>query len=499
MRKEELDPFFYPKAIAVIGASREENKPGHVIFRILLENRRKGILKAAVYGVNPKADTILGEKVYKSVSELPPGVDLGVVVVPARFVPSVLEEMGHKGIRAAIVISAGFSEVGRKDLEEELAETARKHGIRVLGPNCIGVFSPWSGVDTVFLPYHKTLSDGRKILSTPRPGKGHVALLSQSGAVGTAALDYMAGEGIGLSHFVSFGNKVDVDEAELIEYLEEDEATHVILLYIENVKEGRRFVEAASKTSLKKPVIALKAGRTEAGSRAAASHTAAVAGIDAIYEAAFRRSGVIRAYDLQELFDYAKAFVKQPPPPGPRVGIITDGGGAGVMATDMAELSGLKVPELKGEAREELERLKKKGVFPEFSQLGNPVDLTGSATTEMFVEALKVLISSDEVDGIVVLALHQVPGIPDPVDLARRIGEIAERSRKPVLAVDTGWSEAAVLERRVFEELGVPAYPIPERAVKALAALYRYGVHLSKRGVFEEYVESFMEWRASKK
>ncbi len=493
--RRQLDPFFYPKAIAVIGASREENKPGHVIFRILLENKRRGLLKAEVYPVNPRAEEILGVPVYKRVRDLPPGVDLGVVVVPAKIVPPVLDEMGEKGIRAAIVISAGFSEVGRRDLEEELARTARKHGIRVIGPNCIGVFSPWSGVDTVFLPLYKRLSDGREVLSTPRPGPGHVALLSQSGAVGTAALDYMAGEGIGLSHFVSFGNKVDVDESELIEYLAGDERTRVILVYLENVKDGRRFLKAASSTTPGKPIIALKAGRTEAGSRAAASHTAAVAGVDAIYEAAFRRSGVVRAYDLEELFDYAKAFVMQPPPRGPRIGIVTDGGGAGVMATDMAELSGLVVPELRGKVREELEELKRRGVFPEFSQLGNPVDLTGSATSEMFVEATRILLESDAVDGVVVLALHQVPGIPDPVRLAEDLAGMAARFDKPVIAVDTGWSEAAVLEREVFERGGVPAYPIPERAVKAMAALYRYGAYLARRGVLEEYIRSFMEWR----
>lgn len=490
-----LDPFFYPKAIAVIGASREENKPGHVIFKILLENRRRGILKAEVYPVNPRADEILGVPVYKSVSDLPPGVDLGVVVVPAKIVPRVLDEMGAKGIRAAIVISAGFSEIGRRDLEEELARTAKRHGIRVIGPNCIGIFSPWSGVDTVFLPYHKRLSDGRKILSMPRPKPGHVALLSQSGAVGTAALDYMAGEGIGLSHFVSFGNKVDVDESELIDYLAEDERTRVILLYIENVKDGRRFLEAAARATVKKPVVALKAGRTKAGTRAAASHTAAVAGIDEIYEAAFRRSGVIRAYDLEELFDYAKAFVKQPPPRGPRIAIVTDGGGAGVMATDMAELSGLEVPELEGEVREKLEEKKREGVFPEFSQLGNPVDLTGSATSEMFVEATKILLESDAVDGVVVLALHQVPGIPDPVKLAEDIAGLASNYDKPVIAVDTGWSEAAILEREVFEREGIPAYPIPERAVKAMAALYRYGEYLKSKGMLEEYIGVYTEWR----
>ena len=495
MESPELKPFFWPKAIAVIGASREESKPGHVIFRILLENHKKGILKAKVYPVNPKADKILGVKVYRSVSELPNDTDLAVIVVPAKIVPLVMEEVGQKGIKASIIISAGFSEVGRKDLERRVVEIAKKYNIRIIGPNCIGIFSPWSGLDTIFLPYNKVLADGRIVISTPRPDKGYVALLSQSGAVGTAAIDYMYGEKIGLSHFVSFGNKADVDEVDLLEYLLEDEKTRVILLYIENIKRGRKFVDVASEVTLKKPIIALKAGRTEAGRRAAASHTAAIAGVDEIYDAAFRRSGVIRANDLEELFDFAKAFVMQPPAKGPRLGIVTDGGGAGVMATDMAEMIGLTVPELRGRARERLEELREKGFFPEFSQLGNPVDITGSATTEMFVKATEILAESDEVDIVVVLALHQVPGIPDPIELARRIAAISWKTDKPIIGVDTGWSEAAVVEREELDRLGVPSYPIPERGVKASHALYVYGRYLKMRGKLEDYLSRFMRWK----
>lgn len=495
MGYEALNPFFYPRGVAVIGASREEDKPGHVIFKILLENFKKGVLKASVYAVNPKADYILGERVYRSVLDLPSDVDLGVVVVPAKIVPFVMEDVGKKGIKAAIIISAGFSEVGRRDLERRVIDIARRYGTRVIGPNCIGVFSPWSGLDTIFLPYYKAVGKGKKAVSTPRPSKGFVALLSQSGAVGTAALDYMSGENIGLSYFVSFGNKADVDETELLGYLKEDDKTRVILLYIENIKNGRRFIEVASEVSLKKPIVVLKAGRTEAGKRAAASHTAAVAGVDEIYDAAFRRSGVIRANDLEELFDFAKALSMQPPARGPRVGIITDGGGAGVMATDMAEILGLRVPELKGKAREELEELRESGVFPEFSQLGNPVDLTGSATTEMFVKATEILVRSNEVDIVVVLALHQVPGIPDPIELARRIAAVSNGSRKPVIGVDTGWSEAAILEREEFDRSGIPSYPIPERAIKASHALYLYGKYLLKNNAFDSYIDKFFAWK----
>lgn len=487
--------FFEPRGIAVIGASREENKPGHVILKLLLENRERGLLKASVYPVNPKAEEILGVRAYKSVRELPNDVDLAVIVVPAQIVPSVVRELGEKGIRAAVVISSGFSEVGRVDLEEELKREAKRWGVRIVGPNCIGVFSPWSGVDTIFLPYTKRLKDGREVLSAPRPERGSVALVSQSGAVGTAALDYMHGEGIGLSYFFSIGNRADVDEAELLLALGEDEKTRVILLYLESVKNGRDFIKAAQAVSVKKPIVALKAGRTQAGKRAAASHTASLAGSDEVYEAAFRRSGIVRAQDMEELFDYAKALASQPPLAGPRIGVVTDGGGAGVMATDTAEALGLQVPVLMGEARERLEELKRRGVIPEFAQVSNPVDLTGSATSEMFVEATKILLESDEVDAVAILALHQVPGISDPVELARELASLAVEYSKPVVAVDTGWSETAILERREFDKGGVPAYPTPERAVKSLWALYVYGAYLKKKGVFNDYLSRVLERR----
>ncbi len=489
-----LKSLFEPKAVAVIGASREEEKPGHVIFKILLENKRKSLLKAEVYPVNPFADEILGEKCYPSVKDIPGDVDLGVIVVPARIVPKVVEECGEKGVKAVIVISAGFSEIGNVKLEEELVEKAKKYGVRVLGPNCIGVLCPHTGMDTIFLPVKKVLKDSREVVSTPRPKPGHVVLLSQSGAFGTAAIDYMAGEGIGLNAFVSYGNKADIDEADLLEYFGEDPNTRVILMYVESLERGRKVIEKAREITLKKPVVALKAGRTSAGSRAAASHTAALTGVDEIYNAAFRRAGIIRAYDLEELFDMAKALSMQPPSRGGRVVIVTDGGGAGVMATDECEIKGLSVPELKGETRERLEELRREGRIPKISSVQNPVDLTGSVTAEMYLEVLDVLLDSEQVDIILVLALHQVPGIEDPVDLARRAGALVREKGypKPVLAVDTGWSEAAILSREAFDEALIPSYPTPERAARAARALYEYGKYLAERGVLKSYLES---WR----
>ncbi len=493
MTANKLEYFFNPSSIAVIGASREEDKPGHIIFRNLVENMRKNILKARIYPVNPKANELLGFKVFHSLNEIKENIDLAIIVIPAKYVPSVLEECGEKHVKASIIISAGFSEIGNKDLELQVLDIAKKHGIRIIGPNCIGVLSPWSGIDTIFLPVYKKLRDGKSIVSTPRPLPGYITLISQSGAFGTVAMDYMYGEGIGLSTFVSYGNKIDVDETDLLEYFMEDEYTHVVLMYIESIEKGRKFIEIAQKVSRLKPIIVLKAGITAAGSRAAASHTAAIAGVDSVYNAAFRKSGVIRVYDLEELFDSAKALLMLPPAKGNRAAIVTDGGGAGVMATDMAELIGLSVPRIKDNLRNELDQLRKDKRIPYFSSIENPIDLTGSATTEMYVEVLDVLLRSDDIDIIVVLALHQVPRIEDPIELAKKLSEKVKEYgfNKPVLAVDTGYSEAAVLERELFDKHSIPSYTTPERAIKASRSLYLYGKYLTKVGMFDKYLSIF--------
>ena len=422
---------------------------------------------------------------------IPKPVDLAVVVVPAKLVPGVLRECGEKGVRGAIVISAGFSEVGNVELEEELRRVAEEHGIRVVGPNCLGVYDPYTGVDTLFLPTHKILKDGRKLLSIPRPKPGYVSFVSQSGAFGTAALDYMAGEGIGIRTFVSYGNRADVDEADLLEYFAEDDKTRVVMMYVESIERGRKFLEVASRTTLRKPVVAIKTGRTKAGSRAAASHTASMTGVDEIYEAAFRKAGVVRTYSMEEFLDAAKALAFQPPARDKRVGILTDGGGAGVMATDALESLGLEVPEFSGETRGELEGLVKRGVVPPFATIGNPVDLTGSATTEMYVEVFRVMLESDQVDAVLVIALHHVPAITDPLELVEEMCKVAKEYKKPVVVCDIGSSEAAVAVRDGFDEHYVPSYPSPERCAHALRALVEYGAYLKKRGVLEDYLNSW--------
>mgnify|MGYP000318300639 CR=1 FL=1 len=488
-----LEKVFSPRSVAVIGVSREEDKPGHVIFRNMLTSAKLGKIKFKLFGVNPFVKEILGVKMYPSVLDIKEDVDLAIVVVPAKVVPKVIEECGAKRIEVAVIISAGFSEVGNVELEELVKEIATKRGVRIVGPNCLGVYDPYSGVDTVFLPYTKKLRDGRELVSTPRPNRGFIAIVSQSGALGLAILDYMAGEGIGVSKFISYGNKVDVDECDVLEYLREDERTRVILMYLENVKRGRKFIEISRQVATKKPVVALKAGRTRAGARAAVSHTGALAGVDEVYEAAFRKSGIIRAYSLEELLDMGKALAYQPPAKGRKIAILTDGGGAGVIAADEAELQGLEVVRLSESTVEKFNKLKRDGALPPFAIVTNPVDLTGSATTEMYEICLKTLLEDKEVDAVVLIALHHIPGIPSIEDLVEKTVKVVKERKKPVVVATIGSSEAVVYLREYYEKFYLPSYPSPERAVRALRALVTYGDYLRRAGVLDEYLRTWKE------
>ncbi len=467
--------FFHPKSVVIVGASRTPGKVGYETLRVMVENQRAGAFKGKLYAVNPRSDEpILGVPTYKSVLDLPEPADLAVIVAPAKYCPSILEECGKKGIKRAIVISGGFAEVGGEGvkLQEQLKEVAERYGIRVIGPNCVGVVVPSSGVDTMFLPVHKDM-DGKPLESSPRPKPGHISLISQSGAFGVACLDYMYGEGIGLAKFVSYGNKVDVDEVDVLEYLAVDPETKAILIYAESIDRGREFLELAKKITKEKPIVILKAGRTSAGAKAASSHTAALAGSDKIYDAAFKQAGVIRVLDMEELFDVAKALVMQPPAKGDRVAILTDGGGVGVMASDEVESLGLKMAKFSEETLSKLQGLKDEGVIPPIAAIWNPVDLTGSATDESFTKALRILLEDENVDAVAILALHHVPGLTSK--LPEKLASIAKEYDKPVVAMDVGSSTYARAFREKFEEVGIPAYPEPERAIRAIKGLVEFG------------------------
>ena len=405
---EQMRSFFEPSAIAVVGASRHIDKAGHVIFKNLAENKRRGILKAELYPVNPKAKSILGFDCYPDLRKIPEPVELVVIVVPARFVPDVMRDAARKEAKAIVIISSGFSEVGNHELEEEVKRIGEDAGMRILGPNCIGIFDPYSGVDTLFLPETKVLKTGEEIVASPRPMPGGIAFLSQSGAFGAAALDYMTGHQMGLSKFVSFGNRCDVDEADMLEYLKVDENTKVILMYVEGIREGRRFMEVAREVTKVKPIVALKAGRTGAGARAAKSHTGSIAGVDEVYEAAFAQCGIVRASNMEQFFVIGKVLSMQPPAKGPNIAVITDAGGPGIMAVDECELRGMKVPELSEASKSKLRKLIEEGRIPPFAAIGNPIDLTGSATAEMFEEAVKVVLDDPDIHGIIIMGLSLI-------------------------------------------------------------------------------------------
>jgi len=491
-----LNSFFNPRSVAIVGATKRVDKAGHVIFKNFVENKARGVFKGQLYAVNPNENSVLGVKCFPTVTKVPGDLELVVVVVPADVVPQIMRDAAAKKVKTGVIISAGFGEVGNHELENEVATIAKEAGMRVLGPNCLGVYDSRTGVDMLFLPETKVLTTGDEVVATPRPLPGNVAIVTQSGAFGAAALDYLAGLHTGVSKFVSFGNKIDVDEAEMLRYLYHDGETNVILLYVEDIRSGRRFLEAAEEITRKKPVVALKSGRTEAGARAAASHTGAIAGSDQIYDAAFEQTGIFRAQDMDEFFHAGKALSMQVPAKGKNVGIITDAGGPGIMAVDECGVKGLTVKRFSEETIGKFEKLKTEGKLPKFATNFNPVDVTGSGTSEMFELATEILFQDPEVDGIIMLGLHHTPNLQE--DYIDKVAHVASKYEKPMVACDIGETEMAISMRLRFDRLNIPAYSSPEDSARAMNALARYGVYLQKKGYYQEYVKAFL-WSKRKK
>lgn len=454
----KLDYFFSPKSVAVIGVSRNPKKVGHVIFRNFVEGKFGGKL----YPVNPNISELLGFKCYPSVLRIPGRVDLAVISIPAPLVPKALEECGRKHIPAAIIISGGFKEIGNTKLENDVVRILKKHRIRVIGPNCIGVFDPYSEVDTFFLPRYKL----------ERPGEGNIAFISQSGALGSVILDWMAMKNYKISKFISYGNAADVDEADLIKYLADDEKTKVICAYFEGVNEGRKFYNIVRRVAKKKPMIALKGGKTKEGNVAVSSHTGSLAGQSEIYSAAFEQAGVIEAENLEEIFDFARVLSTQPIPKGNRVQVITDGGGFGVLAADWIVCNGLELAEMK---KENIAAMRK--LLPKYVVLRNPIDLTGDADVERYRIAIENAMKDDNVDMVAVITLFQIPTLT--AEITDVISSFAEQGKKPIVVIAAGGRFTEVLKKSM-EDLGIPTFSYPEKAAKALGALYEYS--LAKSG-----------------
>ncbi|MCP4538248.1 MAG: acetate--CoA ligase [Chloroflexi bacterium] len=455
-----LESFFNPKSVAVVGASRDPEKLGYAV----LSNLQNGGFSGRLYPINPKAGEILGLQAFASVLDISDPVDLAVIVIPFPFVPAVLEQCGQKGIDAVVIISAGFREAGREGLEREreLVDIAAKYDMRLIGPNCLGVIDTGTPLNASF--------------ATGMPPSGPIAFMSQSGALGTAVLDIAMAGRIGFSKFVSLGNKADVSEIDLLEAWGDDADSRVILIYVEGVPDGQKFIEVARKVTRDKPVVAIKSGVTASGSRAVSSHTGSLAGSEAAYKAAFRQAGVIRATSMQSLFDYARAFAYQPLLQGNYIGIVTNAGGPGILATDALERAGLTIPRL---SRETVEVLT--DYLPGAASVANPVDVLGDALADRYEQAIRMVLKDAQVDGLIVIVTPQA--MTEIEETAHVLGRLARESDKPVLGCFMG--EARIQAGiDVLWQYGVPNYPFPERAASALAAMREYQ-HERERPVFE--------------
>lgn len=448
---EELSPIFNPKAVAVIGASREKGKIGHSVYKTM-----KKSLNGKLYPVNPKADEILGDKSYNSIKEISEEIDLAVFTIPAKLTPKIMEECGEKGVKGAVIITSGFSEIGNKKLEKKLKEKAEEHGVRIIGPNCLGILDNTTGLNTLFLPPEKL-----KI-----PKKGGIGVISQSGAVGSVMVDWCSYENFGLSRFISFGNGIDIDERELIKFLGGDPETKVIVMYLEGTKNGRELMNAAKEVTPEKPVIVLKGGKTSEGSEAVASHTGSLAGSAEVYNSAFKQSNIVQARTMLDLLDYAEVFEKQPLPNGKKVMIMTNGGGYGVLSADEVINQGLELAEINSNLKKELRK-----TVPEYGDIGNPLDLLGDADASRYKKALKAIEKSKDIDAVICVQLFQT----DPMEekAIESVFEFNKNSDKPIIVVTAGAGKVQEVKEKL-ENGGIPVFNTPNRAVDALRSMVEY-------------------------
>ncbi|HLF26276.1 MAG TPA: acetate--CoA ligase family protein [Anaerolineae bacterium] len=445
-----LNTLFAPRGVAVIGASRDATKLSYGVARNLIASGYAG----AIHFVNPRANRIMGLPCYPSISSVPDPVDLAVIVIPAAQVPQSLEDCGRRGVRAAIIISGGFGETGApgKRLERQIAEIARRWGLRLVGPNCIGVIDMHLPLNTTF------------IKSVPQAGD--IAFVSQSGAICQAVIDWGAGMGFGFSRVASLGNQADVSESEVIAALADDPHTQVVTLYLEGVRDGQQFLHVVGAAARRKAVVALKVGRTTAGQRAVSSHTGALAGQETAYNAAFRRCGVLRASSTEELFDWARALAWCPPLRGDRVAVLTNAGGPGIIAADALESSSLRLATLSEETRATLRTF-----TLAHASLANPIDLLASAGPADYAAALRGLLADPDIDAVLVISVP--PPIEDSTPVAEAIAQVGQGTDKPIVVAVMG--EATVgAALHVLRAAHLPDYHFPERAASALAALHRH-------------------------
>jgi acetyltransferase len=466
-----IDRIFSPQSVAVIGASQTPGKVGHDIFANILRGHYTGTL----YPVNPSARSIASVRAYPSVLDIPDPLDLSIVILPPTAAVQAINDSITKGVKAVVIVSAGFREVGAEGLamENRIRDACREAGVRLVGPNCLGVINPNPAVRL------------NASFSTRMPAFGNVSFISQSGALCTAVLDFAADRDFGFSKFISIGNKADVDELDLLTYLHEDADTEVIMLYLEELRRGPEFIAAVREITCGQrptPVLVIKSGRTSAGAKAAASHTGSLAGTEAVYDAIFRQSGIIRVESIDELFDYATAFAyknqtslgkfRRKVPDGNRVAIVTNAGGPGIVATDMTVSAGLCLAQFQPETVAALA-----SHLPVTANLHNPVDVIGDASQDRYENALNAVICDEGVDGALVILTPQ--SMTNALATAEAIARIARRTHKPIICCFMGVIDVSA-GAKYLQNHGIPVYRFPENAAKAMGALYRYARWLNR-------------------
>ncbi len=449
---------FQPRSIAIIGASREPQKIGNVILKNLVEGGYNG----SIYPVNPNTDEINGIKCYKRVVDIPSSVDCAVICVKKDLVLQVVQECAEKKVKAIIMITSGFSETGNVETEQLILNICRKNNMVLIGPNCMGVIYTKKRVDSVFLPVYKM----------GRPKIGNISFISQSGAIGGCILDLASYDGIGMNKFVSYGNGKLYGIEELLEYLGNDPESEVIACYFEGIRDGKLFIETLSKTARKKPVILLKGGRNTRTAKAIASHTSSLMGTYSSFKAVFRQANAIEVLNVEELFDVTKIF-SQPKPKGRKIGVITNGGGLGIMLVDSLVERGFDIPELDQSISEELRK-----ILPNEVNIDNPLDVLGDANTSRFEIAINAMIRDSNIDVIIVCLLLQTIGLDSTIiNVLVRARYFA---KKPILVCTMG-GEYTTSISRVLEANGIPCYPSPPRAVNALKKMIDYYENLANR------------------
>ncbi len=443
MAMNSLHSLFKAGSVAVVGASTNPEKTGHIILKNIVDGGFSGHL----YPINPKAESILDLTCYPDLSAVPTEVDVVVIVIPAKFVPGVMEEAGEKGVKGAVIISGGFSEIGNKDLQEEVVEIARRHGIRVIGPNCQGFnYTP-----------NKLCASWPLVRAA-----GPIAVISQSGTIGAAIAMLAEDEGIGITGFVALGNRCDVNETDLIDFFCDDPNTKVITLYIEGVKDGPLFMKTIREKAGTKPIVILKPGKTEKGRRAIGSHTNSIAGKDEIFGAVCRQLEITRANDIPELYDYSKAlgFLKRPE--GNRLLVVTSSGGCGIMATDVAEQGGLSMVALSDQLK-----LRLTEALPPNCVISNPLDLTGDAPAGRFRDAVEIAAADAGIDCFLLIFGDPIAGACEVVQ------GLKKKTGKEIMVTYIGGGDIEKEEVLKMHQVGIPVFPTPERAVKALIVLQK--------------------------